>query len=107
MPSNCAQCHEVYRADPAMKLQLAQVAIERGREAAAAWVDDRLADVHRLHMPIPAEGWEALPCGCTYSTDEESKTFLFEPCSEDCEMAVYVIEETARQGKPVTVLDAR
>lgn len=48
--------------------------------------------------------WEPLPCGCwvgNEKVDGESR-FLIRPCRLDCPAYVYALQETARQGKPVT-----
>jgi hypothetical protein len=52
---------------------------------------------------------EALPCGCQIGTDliNGTPTFLFLPHALDCEYFRYVLDEAAREGKPVTTLDAR
>lgn len=53
---------------------------------------------------------ERLPCGCQMGTSTNSageEVFLFEPHAMDCEYYLYVLDESARQGKPVTTLDVR
>jgi len=47
---------------------------------------------------------EVLPCGCHMWTD--NGVFMFEPHALDCKFYLYVLEESARQGKPTTILDA-
>lgn len=52
---------------------------------------------------------ERLPCGCHIGTDviEGAKLFQIEPCDLQCDIYLFVLEETARQGKPVTTVDVR
>jgi hypothetical protein len=45
------------------------------------------------------EDFEA-PCGCKFYTVQDA--FVTEPCSLDCELYLYTVEETKRQGKSVT-----
>lgn len=88
----------------------------------------------RLHLAVPthqqmqeatAEVWRAqqavkqvakvepryqrLPCGCIHGTEDVNgtRTYVFEPHALDCKYYLYVQDEMARQGKPVTVVDAR
>ena len=50
-----------------------------------------------------------LPCGCQFWTEmiDGEGAFVFEPCSETCEVYLYAKAEAARQGKPTTVIDMR
>ena len=52
---------------------------------------------------------ETLPCGCVAQTDviDGIPTFLLVPCALDCPYFQYVVDESQRQGKPVTTIDAR
>lgn len=51
---------------------------------------------------------ERLPCGCQMGTDviDGTPTFLYEPCALDCRYYLYMLEESKRQAKPMTILDA-
>jgi hypothetical protein len=46
-----------------------------------------------------------LDCGCSYSNVDD--TFLFEPHAEDCRYYLFVLAESERQDKPITILDVR
>ena len=52
---------------------------------------------------------DRLPCGCLCGTDviDGVNTFLFEPCALDCWVYLYVLEESAKQGNSLTIIDAR
>lgn len=50
---------------------------------------------------------DVLPCGCQMTADEETKAFVFVPHALDCKFYLYVLAESARQGKDVVTLDAR
>ncbi len=51
----------------------------------------------------------AFPCGCHgYSVETETeRTFVFEPCREDCPTYRFALDEIERQGKPMDVWDLR
>lgn len=53
-------------------------------------------------------GVERLPCGCQMDQQiiDGVPTFIYEPCSLDCEYYLYMLEEGKRQGKPMTIIDA-
>lgn len=46
-----------------------------------------------------------LDCGCQFGTDGDA--FIFKPCSETCEHYLYVLDESARQNKPLFKRNAR
>lgn len=50
---------------------------------------------------------ETAPCGCRFGTDEVLRAFLFEPCAPDCELFLWVRDESVRRAREVTVLDLR
>lgn len=50
---------------------------------------------------------ETLKCGCIVQFDDEDRTMTFVPHALDCDYYLYFMEETRRQGKHVTVIDAR
>lgn len=45
-----------------------------------------------------AEPLETLPCGCQMGTVNDA--FVFRPHALDCTYYLYVLEQTAAQGKP-------
>jgi hypothetical protein len=49
---------------------------------------------------------ETLPCGCVLTTAILSGTpmFTYKPCHPQCQYFEYMMEEAARQGKPVMVM---
>lgn len=50
-----------------------------------------------------------LPCGCRLTTDviDGENTLIYEPCALDCRFYRYTLDESAKQGKPATIIDAR
>ncbi len=58
---------------------------------------------------IQAGEWERLPCGCQIGTTviDGANTFMIEPHALDCPAYLFVLEETARQGKTTTTIDLR
>jgi len=46
---------------------------------------------------------ETLECGCVIATEEDM--FVIIPCSPDCKVLKFCIEESKRQGKPMHMLE--
>lgn len=53
-------------------------------------------------MTTSADGHDILPCGCEcWNEGGEGGQFMFRPCSMSCKYYRYIVEQAAKESKPL------